>query len=64
MNRWRVGEDMRSKETDGCPLTSLSSAVIVGNAPDRHALIWEVIDFYIILSCLSSTLQVEHCRGQ
>jgi hypothetical protein len=21
MNRWRVGEDMGSKETDGCPLT-------------------------------------------
>jgi hypothetical protein len=23
MNRWRVGEDMGSKETDGCPLTVL-----------------------------------------
>jgi hypothetical protein len=22
MNRWRVGEDRGSKETDGCPLTS------------------------------------------
>jgi hypothetical protein len=22
MNRWRVGEDMGSKETDGCPLTN------------------------------------------
>jgi hypothetical protein len=22
MNRWRVGEDMGSKETDGCPLTA------------------------------------------
>jgi hypothetical protein len=22
MNMWRVGEDMGSKETDGCPLTS------------------------------------------
>jgi hypothetical protein len=21
MNRWRVGEDIGSKETDGCPLT-------------------------------------------
>jgi hypothetical protein len=21
MNRWRVGEDMGSKEIDGCPLT-------------------------------------------
>jgi hypothetical protein len=21
MNMWRVGEDMGSKETDGCPLT-------------------------------------------
>jgi hypothetical protein len=21
MNRWRVGEDMGSEETDGCPLT-------------------------------------------
>jgi hypothetical protein len=21
MNRWRVGEDIRSKEMDGCPLT-------------------------------------------
>jgi hypothetical protein len=21
MNRWRVGEDRGSKETDGCPLT-------------------------------------------
>jgi hypothetical protein len=24
MNRWRVGEDRRSKETDGCPLTGTS----------------------------------------
>jgi hypothetical protein len=23
MNRWRVGEDRGSKETDGCPLTAL-----------------------------------------
>jgi hypothetical protein len=23
MNRWRVGEDMGSKETDGCPLTDV-----------------------------------------
>jgi hypothetical protein len=23
MNRWRVGEDRGSKETDGCPLTDL-----------------------------------------
>jgi hypothetical protein len=22
MNRWRVGEDRGSKETDGCPLTA------------------------------------------
>jgi hypothetical protein len=22
MNRWRVGEDRGSKETDGCPLTT------------------------------------------
>jgi hypothetical protein len=24
MNRWRVGEDIGSKETDGCPLTARS----------------------------------------
>jgi hypothetical protein len=24
MNRWRVGEDIGSKETDGCPLTLTS----------------------------------------
>jgi hypothetical protein len=24
MNRWRVGEDRGSKETDGCPLTVAS----------------------------------------
>jgi hypothetical protein len=23
MNRWRVGEDRGSKETDGCPLTRI-----------------------------------------
>jgi hypothetical protein len=23
MNMWRVGEDMGSKETDGCPLTAM-----------------------------------------
>jgi hypothetical protein len=23
MNRWRVGEDRGSKETDGCPLTKM-----------------------------------------
>jgi hypothetical protein len=23
MNRWRVGEDRGSKETDGCPLTQV-----------------------------------------
>jgi hypothetical protein len=28
MNMWRVGEDMGSKETDGCPLT-----VILSNLP-------------------------------
>jgi hypothetical protein len=26
MNRWRVGEDIGSKETDGCPLTLTSTA--------------------------------------
>jgi hypothetical protein len=24
MNRWRVGEDSRSKETDRCPLTIIT----------------------------------------
>jgi hypothetical protein len=27
MNRWRVGEDRGSKETDGCPLTGLPLVV-------------------------------------
>jgi hypothetical protein len=27
MNRWRVGEDRGSKETDGCPLTGLATVV-------------------------------------
>jgi hypothetical protein len=33
MNRWRVGEDRGSKETDRCPLTPLhskSDVVLVG----------------------------------
>jgi hypothetical protein len=25
MNRWGVGEDMGSKETDGCPLTAIDN---------------------------------------
>jgi hypothetical protein len=25
MNRWRVGEDRGSKETDGCPLTVMDT---------------------------------------
>jgi hypothetical protein len=25
MNRWRVGEDTGSKETDGCPLTEVAA---------------------------------------
>jgi hypothetical protein len=27
MNRWRVGEDRGSKETDGCPLTESGGSV-------------------------------------
>jgi hypothetical protein len=31
----------------------------VGNAPDQHVLIWEVVDFHVFASRLSSTLQVD-----
>jgi hypothetical protein len=27
MNRWKVGEDRGSKETDGCPLTESSHSL-------------------------------------
>jgi hypothetical protein len=27
MNRWRVGEDRGSKETDGCPLTTTEATL-------------------------------------
>jgi hypothetical protein len=40
-----------------------SSSTMVGKAPDWHALIWDVVDFHIFASRLSSTLQVEHCSG-
>jgi hypothetical protein len=36
----------------------------MGNAPDRQALIWEIVDFRIFALRFSSTLQVEHCTGQ
>jgi hypothetical protein len=29
MNRWRVGEDMGSKEMDRCPLTVTTRLVVV-----------------------------------
>jgi hypothetical protein len=46
MNRWRVGEDRGSKETDRCPLTDedrsqsdefleLHEGVFLGQAPDE-----------------------------
>jgi hypothetical protein len=35
MNRWRVGEDRGSKETDGCPLT-LMRVLIVANDVDTE----------------------------
>jgi hypothetical protein len=31
MNRWRVGEDRGSKETDGCPLTDTENYKYKGN---------------------------------
>jgi hypothetical protein len=34
MNRWRVGEDMGSKETDGCPLTMPMSNCLWGGFND------------------------------
>jgi hypothetical protein len=40
MNRWRVGEDRGSKETDGCPLTSAVPATpptLQATAPDPPA---------------------------
>jgi hypothetical protein len=35
MNRWRVGEDRGSKETDGCPLTALPVCA-------THAVDWGI----------------------
>jgi hypothetical protein len=31
MNRWRVGEDMGNKETDGCPLTVCNIQVFLSS---------------------------------
>jgi hypothetical protein len=36
MNRWRVGEDRGSKETDGCPLTDTGDAKSTSNI-HKHA---------------------------
>jgi hypothetical protein len=35
MNRWRVGEDRGSKETDGCPLTDVPLQPPNVNGPMR-----------------------------
>jgi hypothetical protein len=43
MNRWRVGEDRGSKETDGCPLTDAALGVWVNNS-DSLVFIGEVLD--------------------
>jgi hypothetical protein len=32
MNRWRVAEDRGSKETDGCPLTDMTTRQRIRNA--------------------------------
>jgi hypothetical protein len=39
MNRWRVGEDRGSKETDGCPLT-VSYEYLNGDRSSRRCW-WE-----------------------
>jgi hypothetical protein len=36
MNRWRVGEDIGSKETDGCPLTLPPSKCGITTREDRQ----------------------------
>jgi hypothetical protein len=35
MNRWRVGEDRGSKETDGCPLTLRLTRASIVKGPRR-----------------------------
>jgi hypothetical protein len=42
MNRWRVGEDIRSKETDGSPLTEPrnKASVKVDEANNRLHLLF------------------------
>jgi hypothetical protein len=45
MNRWRVGEDRGSKETDGCPLT------VKGIESKMATLIWCTAPGYLQWNC-------------
>jgi hypothetical protein len=56
MNRWRVGEDRGSKETDGCPLTT--SILFLFIIRDSHRLyIFIVITHSSLLHLLYFILQ-------
>jgi hypothetical protein len=62
MNRWRVGEDRGSKETDGCPLTSLSFSLLyykdkepLEKAP-KNIVLYKTIYFFYLSPCCSSLM--------
>jgi hypothetical protein len=58
MNRWRVGEDRGSKETDGCPLTVARCHTLAGSGQTG------VLTRYLgIVSEIKSQLQALQTSG-
>jgi hypothetical protein len=52
MNRWRVGEDRGSKETDGCPLTIAAPVVWFDICSIIRSVIDMLLDEVILLLIL------------